>query len=112
MPAETHRRRDAIEPGQVIDLLDALLDEPMGAGGIHAETPLGDLGIDDVAILHLWDALVEELAERGAAEPDVEELLLARTVGDVVELVVHSMGGPGQPDWRANPLTDSRSVER
>lgn len=111
MPAETHRRRDAVEVGDVIDLFEALLDEPMGPGGIRAEMQLCDLGVDDVAALHLWDAAVEELAERGSAEPDVEELLLARTVGDLAELIVHSIGGGEPPDW-AHSMTDSRNADR
>jgi hypothetical protein len=100
MPAETHSRRDAIDAADVIDLVDALLDEPLGSGGIRADTQLRDLGVDDVAVLHLWDAAVEELAERGAAEPDVDELLLARTVGDLAGLITEAIGGrpPGMTE--------------
>jgi hypothetical protein len=112
MPAETHRRRDAIDVEDVMDLLDALLDEPLGTARVAEDTPLRDLGIDDLAVLHLWDAAVEELAERGAAEPDVDELVLARTVGELAELIVHSIGGAHQPDWSTDPVTDARSADR
>lgn len=112
MPAETHRQRDAVDlVGDVIDLFEALLDEP-GVGGIRAETLLGDLGLDDLAVLHLWDAAIEELAERGSAEVDVDELLLARTVGDLADLIVHSVGANETPDWSTNTVTDARNADR
>jgi hypothetical protein len=113
MPAETHRRRDAVDlVSDVIDLFEALLDEPMGVGGIRAETRLADLGVDDLAVLHLWDAAVEELAERGSADVDVDELLLARTVGELADLIVRSTGTSEPPDWCTNPVTDARSADR
>jgi hypothetical protein len=112
MPAETHRRRDAVDVEDVMDLLAALLDEPFESGDVAADTPLRDLGIDELAVLHLWDAAVEELAERGAAEPDVDELVLARTGGELAELIVHSIGGAQEPDWSTDSVTDARSADR
>jgi hypothetical protein len=109
MPAETHRRRDRGDlVGDVVDLFEMLLDERIGA--IRADTLLADLGVDDLAALHLCDAAVEELAERGSAELDVDDILLARTVGELADIIVRSVGADDRADWSA--VTDARSTDR
>jgi len=66
MPAETHSRREELEVGRVLEFL-ALVT---GLGDEQSrEQSLGDLGIDDeLAILDLWDLVVEEYGERTVGE--------------------------------------------
>ena len=96
MPAETNQLRAPIDVKEVVDLFEALLDEP-SEGEVHVDVLLADLGVDEIAVLHLWGAAAEELAERGTAEPDVDDLLLATTVGELAEAVVRSLSRSGRP---------------
>jgi hypothetical protein len=96
MPAETNHRRAPIDVEEVVDLFEALLGDP-SEGALHADVLLADLGLDEIAVLHLWGAAAEELAERGTAEPDVEDLLLATTVGELADAVVRSLSRRERP---------------
>jgi hypothetical protein len=88
MPAETHTHRDAIDARDVLDLVDALVG---GEEDLHPDTPLDAVGLgDELAVVHLLGALADEVAERAVAELDLEELLLARTVGELAEAVVNA----------------------
>lgn len=97
MPAETHTTHEGIDARDVLDLIDALVgsdDAP-----IAPDTPLVDAGLgDDLAVLHIWGAVAEEYAERAVADLDVEELLLARTVGDLAEAIMRVMDPHDGPD--------------
>jgi hypothetical protein len=53
---------------------------------------LDSLGIgDDLARFRLWEYAADEFAERTIAEPDVVELLSARTYDELIETVVQSL---------------------
>jgi hypothetical protein len=102
MPAETHTRREAIDAGDVLDLIDALVGGD--SDGLRPGVSVGDVGLgDELAVLHLCDAVAEELAERTVAELDVEELLLASTVGELAEAIVRAFATSDGPDSSERP---------
>ncbi|MGQ0434348.1 MAG: hypothetical protein ACT452_18335 [Microthrixaceae bacterium] len=92
MPAETHQEREPIDACAVLDLIGLLLAGVADASGLAPETPLKAVGVDDdVAIFRLWDAVSEELAERGFAEPDIDDLHTAETIGELADAIVRSL---------------------
>lgn len=102
MPAETHTRREGIDARGVMDLIDALVRS--GEDVLEPDTRLVEIGLgDDLAVLHLCGALAEELAERSVAELDVEELLLACTVGELADAIVRAFEVNDQPDLPTRP---------
>jgi len=97
MPAETHTSREAFDARDVVDLLDALLGADDGV--VVPDAALADVGLgDELAVLHVWSAVAEELAERSVADVDVEELLLARTVGELAAAIVRALQPSDEPD--------------
>jgi len=102
MPAETHTLREGIDARDVLDLIDALVGS--GDGVLRPDTPLADVRLDDdLAVLHFWGAVAEEFAERATAELDVDELLLASTVGELADVIVRAFEVSEQPDLPARP---------
>ena len=102
MPAETHSLREGIDARDVLDLIDALVgsDEDV----LRPDTRLADVGLgDELAVLHMSSAIAEELAERAVAELDLEELLLASTVGELADAMVRWLGVKDRSDLRSRP---------
>ena len=68
MPAETHSRREELEVGRVLEFLARVIgrgDDP------PREQSLAELELDDdLALLDLWDLVVEEYGERTVGEFD------------------------------------------
>lgn len=66
MPAETHTHAEAVEVGAVLELLAGVVGiDPDGA----ADRSLTELDVaDDLALLDLWEVVVEELGERSLGE--------------------------------------------
>jgi hypothetical protein len=96
MPAETHQHSDALDPGNVVEILLELID-PGGAAG--ETSTLGELGIDgSPAIYDLWDAVIAEFGERTVAsrELDAGEVTAATTVGELAQAVIGVFGLQGQ----------------
>jgi hypothetical protein len=92
MPAETHATTEPIDARDVLDLLDALVGD--SAVTLEPDTLLTEVGLgDDLALLHVWGAATEEFAERSVADVDVEDLLLARTVGELADSIVRGLTG-------------------
>jgi hypothetical protein len=94
MPAETHTHHDAVDAPAVIDLIWDFVRGPHDAdepdpGALLAEVDLED----DLALLHLWDMVVDELAERAVAEPDLGDLRAASTVGELADVVARRLLG-------------------
>jgi hypothetical protein len=66
VPAETHTHTEAVEVGAVLDLLAGIVGvDPGNAAGLT----LDELDVaDDLALLDLWAAVVEEYGERSLGE--------------------------------------------
>ena len=89
MPAETHQLGEPVGVAAVLDLLACVVGLDPGQA---AATPLADLELDDdLAILHLWDAVVEEFAERGIGELARDETW-PFTLGELAELFACELG--------------------
>ena len=89
MVAEAHQQGDAVNDGEVRDLFARLV-------GLDVEATYGlsleSVGIDDdLARFRVWQYAAEEFAERTVAEPDVMELLSARTADDLIEAIVMAL---------------------
>lgn len=69
MPAETHQLTEAADEAAVLDLLALVVGaDPEDA----ADLPLAGLELDDdLSLLHLWSAVVDELGERSVGELDL-----------------------------------------
>jgi hypothetical protein len=93
LPAETHRvRYEPVDASAVLGLIWALAGPPAEKGEADPDTSLCDLALDDdLAKFELWDAAVEEFAERTVAEPDLDELLAAKTAGALAEAILSSL---------------------
>lgn len=71
MPAETHQLRESVGVDDVVALLAAVLDASAPDPG---PLTLVELGVDDdLALVHLWKAVVEELGERATGELEFDE---------------------------------------
>ena len=84
MPAETHSRREPVDVGTVLDVIASVIGIDPDAA---ADRRLTELELDDeLAMFHLWDAVVEELGERAVGE--LEPLGAARPVtpGELAEV--------------------------
>lgn len=91
MPAETHQESDPIGTDAVVHVIGLLLAVD-AVPGLAPETSLKAVGVDDdVAIFRLWDAVSGELAERGVAEPDFDDLQTAETIGELADAIVRSL---------------------
>jgi hypothetical protein len=91
MPAETHRHGEPVGPTELLQLIWELVGTD-DAQDRFAEVALAAIGLDDeLALLDLWDAIAEEVAERTVAEPDIDSLRSARTVGELAQVVADSL---------------------
>jgi hypothetical protein len=94
MPAETHQHRDPVDTDAVLDLIWLLTAGPDQPDEPRPDAPLAQLDLDDeLAVLRLWDAVAEELAERTVAEPALAELLAASSVGELAEVITDTLRG-------------------
>lgn len=80
MPAETHSHTEPLTVETVLGVLAAVLG--LDAEAI-ADVPLADVGASDtLAVLDLWEAVAEDLAERSVGDPDLDDHL-PTTVGEL-----------------------------
>jgi hypothetical protein len=93
LPAETHRfRHDQVDASAVLDLIWALASLPPERAEAEPDASLRELALDDeLAKFEVWDAAVEEFAERTVGEPDLDELLAATTAGALAEAILGSL---------------------
>ena len=89
MPADAHQCREPVTSDAVRGLFGRILGLPVGT---TLNPSLDSLGIDDdLARFRLWEYAADEFAERTVAEPDVVELLSARTYDELVDAVVQAL---------------------
>jgi hypothetical protein len=88
VPAETHQRSEAVGFDGVLDLLACVV----GLDALRAaKAPLADLELDDdLAVLHLWAAVVEEYGERSVGDLDLDGARPA-TLGDLADLFTREL---------------------
>ncbi len=92
MPAETHRHGEPVDGPAVLDLFWALVARPGAPDTPDPDLTLRQLDVDDdIGVLELWEAATEEFAERTLAEPDIESLLAATTIGALAETVAMTL---------------------
>lgn len=93
MPAETHRRsHEPADATAVLELIWALVTPPGETADPDPDASLGDMDVDDeIAKFRLWDAAMEEFAERTVGEPDLEALLAATTMGALADVILRSL---------------------
>lgn len=88
MPAETHQRSEAVGVEAVLDLLACVVGLDADRA---AEAPLADLELgDNLSILHLWDAVVEEYGERSVGDLDLDESRPS-TLGELADLFTREL---------------------
>ena len=88
MPAETHQRSETVGIDAVVDLLAYVVGLEPG----RQDAPLGELELDDdLSIVHLWAAVVDEFGERSVGDLDFEG---ARpfTLRELAELFTRQLG--------------------
>lgn len=94
MPAETHTHHDAVDTPAVVDLIWDFVRGPDTADEPDPGAPLAAVDLDDdLALLHLWDMVTDELAERAVAEPDLTDLRAASSVGELADAIVSQLRG-------------------
>jgi hypothetical protein len=86
MPADAHQQREPVTADEVRSLFARLV-------GVDVEAthglPLDAVGLDDdLGRFRLWEYAADEFAERTIAEPDVVELLSARTADELIDTIV------------------------
>lgn len=92
MPAETHQHTEPLTVHDVIALLSTVVGE---VDDVDPSTMLVELGMtDELDFLAFWDAAVEEFAERTVGEPDLTELLEARTAAELAAATVACLHQP------------------
>lgn len=85
MPAETHQHSGEVTVTDVLELFGAVL----GLSDDIGDRSLVELGCDDdLTLLDLWEAGIEEYGERTVAEIDVDELRATHTLAALARLVV------------------------
>lgn len=95
MPAETHRSATALGRDEIAELVADVVAELVGPTSVtpRPSDRLCDIGVDDLTLLSVVDALEHELGERTVGlSIDDDELFDLETVGDVVELVCAQLG--------------------
>lgn len=95
MPAETHQLRDRVDVAAVLALVASMvgLDGESGGAPDAGAVALADVGLDDdLGILELWDAVVDELGERALGDLDLEDDR-PETLGELAALFHASLGG-------------------
>lgn len=100
MPAETNQHTEAVTAGDVLELMWTMLTEPgTDDDGPDPSRTLADAGLDDdLAVLHLWDTVVEEYGQRSVGELDVEEAAEVATLGELADLFTRTVN-----DTRVDP---------
>jgi len=88
MPAETHRNVGDISSDEVAQLVYDVIAEIVGEADVASDASLAAIGIVDLTLLDIVDALETELGERTVglrlSDDDVADV---KTVADLVELV-------------------------
>lgn len=94
MPAETHSHFERPDAAAVLELLTQVLDVDVDPADAP-ELLLADLGVaDELAIMRLWDDVVEEFGERTVGEPDDDFAGdVPETLGELAERYVDALGG-------------------
>ena len=106
MPAETHSQGEPVNVAQVLDLIWTMSAGPDQPPDPDPSTPLAVLGLqDEHARLWIWEAAVEEYAERTLAEPDTHCLQEATTVGQLAGAITRCVRG--ESTRSAGPLSGS-----
>jgi hypothetical protein len=94
MPADAHHHGEPVTTDEVRSLLARLVGLDVAA--THGMT-LDAIGLDDdLGRFRVWEYAAEEFAERSVAEPDVGELLSARTADELVETIVQAFASKRQ----------------
>ena len=90
MPAETHQRSEAVGVEAVLDLLACVVGLDADRA---AEAPLAGLELsDDLSVLHLWDAVVEEYGERSVGDLDLDlDGSRPSTLGELADLFTREL---------------------
>lgn len=90
MPAETHSHREPVSVDDIVDLLSTMAPD---GESFDPTSTLEDLGLsDDLALMAFWDAVVEEHAERGVGEADLEDLASAPNALELARRTVRYLG--------------------
>ena len=89
MVADAHQHGETVGEGEVRQLFARLV-------GVTVDSTYGlaldAVGIDDdIGRFRVWQYAAEEFAERTVAEPDVMELLSARTADELIEAIVTAL---------------------
>lgn len=94
MPAETHQRGRAADAASVLELLVALLED--GAAHAGRGATFESLGVDAQGLGDLWQAVREELGERGLG-PDLDPEVLepSMTLEAAAEIMARLLGDGG-----------------
>ena len=88
MPSETHQHSGTVSVHEVLRLLASIVDvDPVHAASIPL--PLFDLD-DDLAIVRLWESVVEEFGERGVGELEFDHPLPS-TLGQLASVFYAAM---------------------
>ena len=96
MPAETHRRSDPIDAQGILDLLADLVGMDATSA---AHALLIDLRVDDdLSILDLWDAVLEEYGERCVGDLDLAfDERRPASLTELAQWFAHLLGDEPQP---------------
>lgn len=94
MPAETHQLSEPPTLDDIVDFLASLLDtDPTAA----STTSLVEAGVcDELALLHLWQAVAEEYGERTLGECDLDfDENPPQTLEDLARAWLTALAGAG-----------------
>jgi hypothetical protein len=88
MPADAHQHGEPVSADEVRSLLARIVGMDLEANpGLSLEA----VGLDDdLGRFRLWEYAADEYAERTVGDPDVVELLSARTVDELVDTIVRA----------------------
>lgn len=94
MPAETHQIAEPPTLDDIVDFLASLLDTDPAAA---SSTNLVEAGVDDeLALLHLWQAVAEEYGERTLGGYDLGfDESPPQTLEDLASVWLSALGGAG-----------------
>lgn len=95
MPAETHRASSALSRDEIRELVADIVAEMTGSisSTPQASDRLVDLGVDDLTLLAVVEALEHELGERTVGlSVDDDDLAELRTIDDIVAVVCARCG--------------------
>lgn len=94
MPADAHHHGEPVTTDEVRSLIARLV-------GVDVEATHGlaldAIGLDDdLGRFRVWEYAADEFAERSVAEPDVADLLAARTADELVDTIVRAFANRRQ----------------